>query len=82
MLPHLYNVPDPIVWSRVGIQMLNHLFLAGEFCTFDLRKEECDLPNWYFFRYHQLRHVIRVQPQAPKLQQYHSESLMRAVDLT
>lgn len=45
----------------MGIKQLKHIVGGRKLLTFDQHKDKYNLPNWYFFRYIQLRHSSLAQ---------------------
>lgn len=60
-LPHLLSIPDPAIWARYEIKIMQHIMPECRLLSYDELKDTFQLPARMFFHYLQLRHAIQAQ---------------------
>lgn len=82
-LKHFRMIPDPQVWARYGVTLLEHVMSGGQLLSLHELTAKFGLPRWMGFRYLQLGHAARAQfPQTPLLQTDPIEDLLSPGDLS
>lgn len=76
-LPHLLMIPDPAVWAKYEMKILQHVMPEGKLLSFDEMRHTFQLPTKMYFCYLQLRHAIQAQfPSEIRLQSHMVERFL------
>lgn len=51
MLPHLYTIQDPLLWTKRGITTLKHVMVDGKLMPFQKMRYLYSVPSSFKFRY-------------------------------
>lgn len=76
-LHHLLTVPDPALWARYEIKVVQQVMSQGRIISYDTLRDTFQIPSKMFFRYLQLRHAIQAQfPEGVTVQSHGVEKLL------